>query len=176
VGTQIRFWKDTFKNPQRSKEAGTAIFDEVPWCEIRVLGEQDTVVGPWHLMSQNNQDRFKAAFQQWQKDESSEGIVGTHLKEVAWLSRGEVETFRVSFGIRTLEDLAAVDDGSIGKIPGGLAYRQKARDFLAAAKDSAALQRQSEELAKRDAEIAELRNQIRDITTERQKRRKQADD
>lgn len=171
MGTQIRFWSDPYKNAAKTKEAGTPVFDTVPWCEIRVLGEPDTVTGPWHLMSPDNRERFKTAYAQWQRDNSTEGIIGTLLSEVPWLERGEVETLKYA-GIRTLENLAEVADGSITKIPGGLAYRQKARDFLAAAKASAPMQAMSDELAKRDAEIASLKAQMADLIES--KRRKAA--
>jgi hypothetical protein len=159
VGTQIRFWKDPYKNEAKSAEAGIPVFDTVDWYEIRVLGESDTIQGPWRLASAENKERWAKAHAEWMRDNSTEGIIGTPLSEVAWLARGEVETFKYS-GIRTLENLAEVADNSITRIPGGLAYRQKARDMLAAAKSSSHMQQMSEELAKRDAEIDALRDAI----------------
>ena len=162
MGTQIRFWKDSYKNEAKSKEAGIPVFDEVDWCEIRVLGEPDTVSGPWAKMPPSTREIWKDAHAQWQKDNGSEGIIGTHLSQVAWLGRGEVETLKY-LGIRTVENLASVDDAQITRIPGGLALRQKAKDMLSAAKDSAPLQRMSEELAKRDAQIRDLMEMVKEL-------------
>jgi hypothetical protein len=170
VGTQIRFWQDAYKNDAKSKEAGMPVFDTVPWCEIRVLGESDNVRGPWHKMPPHVHETWRASFDHWQKDNSTEGIIGTLLEAVPWLERGDVETLRHA-GIRTLENLAAITDTSIGKIPGGLALRKKAAEMLAAAKDGAPLQRLADELAKRDAEIAALKVQIADVLAEKRKRK-----
>jgi len=162
VGTQIRFWKDPYKNEAKSSVAGVPVFDTVDWYEVRVLGESDTSTGPWHRAPPALQAQWQKAHAEWTRDNATEGIIGTHLSEVAWLARGEVETFKYA-GIRTLENLAEVADTAITRIPGGLAYRQKARDTLAAAKSSAHMQQMSEELAKRDEEIAELRVQVKEI-------------
>jgi hypothetical protein len=174
VGTQIRFWKDPYKNEAKSKDAGLPVFDTVDWYEVRVLGETDTVSGPWHRASTSIQEQWKKAHAEWQRDNSTEGIIGTLLSEVPWLATGEVETFKHA-GIRTLENLAAVAYTAITRIPGGLAYRQKARDMLASAKSSAHQQRMSEELAKRDEEIAALKAQMSEILEAKRKKTKQAE-
>jgi hypothetical protein len=172
VGTQIRFWQDPYKNATKSAEAGLPVFDTVDWYEIRVLGETDTSSGPWHRAPASVVEKWKRAHDEWLRDNSTEGIIGTLLSEVPWLAKGEVETFKVA-GIRTLENLATVADTAITRIPGGLAYRQKARDTLAAAKDTAHTQRMSEELAKRDEEIAALKVQIAEIIEAKRKKAKE---
>lgn len=172
MGTQIRFWKDAYKNEAKSRDAGLPVFDTVDWYEVRVLGETDNISGPWHRASPAIQEQWKRAHEQWMRDNSTEGIIGTLLTEVPWLSSGEVETFKHA-GIRTLENLADVADTSITKIPGGLAYRQKARDMLAAAKSSAHQQRMSEELAKRDAEIADLKQQMKEVLAAKRSKAKE---
>lgn len=173
MGTQIRFFKKPYRNSVKTAEAGTPVFDTVDYYEIRVLGEPDTHSGPWHRASPEVQTQWAAAYQAWTKDNATEGIIGTPLEQVPWLEAGEVETMRFA-GIRTLENLANVADGSITRIPGGLALRKKAQDMLAAAKESAPVQRLSDELAKRDSIIADLQAQIREITAEKAKRRSRA--
>lgn len=173
MGAQIRFWKDPYKNAEKSREAGIPVFDTVDWYEVRVLGEPDNTVGPWHRAPPEIVKQWSDSYRQWQKDNATEGIIGTPLSEVAWLERGMVETLKY-LGIRTLENLANVADSSIGKIPGGLALRQKSRDTLAAAKESAPLQRMSEELAKRDEQIASLEARINDLIESKRKKAKEA--
>jgi len=172
VGTQVRFWMDAYKNTAKTAEAGRPVFDTVPWCEIRVLGEPDTVSGPVHKMQPDPRERFAPAWAKFQQDNASEGLVGTPLKEVPWLERGAVETLNYA-GIKTLENLASVADGSLGNIPGGLALRKKARDMIAAAKNEAPLQKMSDELAKRDEQIAALKAQIGEILEAKRKKAKE---
>lgn len=173
MGTQIRFFKKPYRNTVKTAEAGTPVFDTVDYYEIRVLGEPDTHSGPWHRASPEVQTQWAAAYQAWTKDNATEGIIGTPLEQVPWLEAGEVETMRYA-GIRTLENLANVADGSITRIPGGIALRKKAQDMLAAAKESAPMQRMSDENASLRQEIASLRDQLREITTEKARRRSKA--
>ena len=163
---------DAYKNAQKTAEAGRPVFDTVPWCEIRVLGEPDTVSGPVHKMQPDPRERFAAGWAKFQQDNASEGLVGTPLKTVPWLERGDVETLAYA-GIKTLENLASIADGSIGNIPGGLALRKKAQDMLKAAKDEAPLQRMSDELAKRDEEIKALKAQMAEVLAAKRKREKE---
>lgn len=172
MGSQIRFWKDAYKNVAKSAEAGIPIFDTVPFYEVRVLGERDNVKGPWHKAPDAMREEWAAAFKQWEADNSSEGVIGTPLAMVPWLETGDVETLKYA-GIKTLENLAAVTDGAIGNIPGGLALRQKAKDALRAAKEAAPIQRMSEELAKRDEEIASLKAQMAEILEAKRKKAKE---
>lgn len=172
MGTQVRFWMDAYKNAEKSKEAGRPVFDTVPWCEIRVLGEPDTVSGPVHKMQPDPRERFAAGWAKFQQDNASEGIVGTPLKAVPWLERGDVETLAYA-GIKTLEALASVSDGAIGSIPGGIALRRKAAEMVKAAKDEAPLQRMSDEIAKRDEQIAALKAQVAEILEAKRKKAKE---
>lgn len=158
----VRFWMDAYKNPTKSAEAGRAIYDTIPWCEIRVPGESDTVSGPVHRMQPDPRVRFPGAWAAFEKDNASEGLVGTPIRFVPWIERGDVENLAHS-GIKTLEQLASVTDGNLSNIPGGIALRQKAKDFIRTAKDSAPLERMSEELQKRDLIIEGLRAQVSEI-------------
>lgn len=166
----VRFFEDSWENPAKSAAAGRKIFDTVDWCEIKVPGENDNTIGPVHRFpGEDPRTRFPSAWAAYQKDRSSEGLVGTPLTEVPWLGRGEVQTFKAS-GIKTVEALAGVNDANVTTFPGGLALRQKARDWLKAAADSAPMQRMSEELAARDAKIKDLENQMRELIAERRKK------
>jgi hypothetical protein len=172
AGVGVRFYEDAYKNEAKSKEAGLPVFDTVDWCEIRVLAERDTVCGPVAKMSPDPRQRFPEAWAKYQRDRSSEGLVGTPLREVAWLGRGEVETFKHA-GVKTLEQLAAISDANVTKFPGGIALRQKAKDAIKAAKDAAPLQAMSDELAKRDVEIDSLKAQIAEILESKRKKAKE---
>lgn len=174
AGVRVRFWEDAYKNAAKSTEAGRDIYDTVDWCEVQVLGETDTVSGPVHKLHPDPRERFPAAWAQYQRDKSTEGLVGTPLKFVPWLGAGEVETLKAS-KILTLEHLAEVSDASITKFPGGLELRQKARDQIRMAKESAPAQALSADLAKANAQIASLQEQIAEMA-KASARRKKAED
>lgn len=166
----VRFWEDSYPNATKTREAGTPVFDTVDWCEIKVPGERDTISGPVHRMQPDPRVRFPGAWAQYQKDKSSEGLVGMPLKEVAWLARGEVETLKAA-GLKTLENLADLSDANVNCVPGGLALRAKAKAALQSAKDDAPVQKMAAELASRDAQIAELKLQMKELVEDRRRTR-----
>lgn len=168
----VRFWEDAWLNQAESDKAGRKVFNTVDWCEKKVAGEKDSVSGPVHKMQPDPREQFPQAWAAYQKDKSSEGIVGTPLKEVPWLSRGEIETLKHS-GVRTLENLAGLNDANVTGIPGGLQLRAKAKAQIAAAKESVPLQRMSEELAARDSRIADLEKQIADLVADKRRTKKE---
>lgn len=166
----VRFWMDAYPNAAKTLEHGHPCFDTVAWCEIKVPGERDTITGPVHKMDRDPRQRFPEAWAKFQKDNGSEGLVGTPLKFLPWMERGDVETLAY-VSVRTLEQLASVSDANLSNIPGGVELRKKAREYIKAAKDDAPMQRLAEEVAKKDSEIAELRAQISEILAAKQQKK-----
>jgi hypothetical protein len=162
AGLMVRFWMDALKNEAKSSETGTVVYDEVPWIEIKVPGERDTVAGPVHLMQPDPRQRFPQAWAKFQSNHATEGLTGTLLRETPFVTRGDVEALAYH-GIKTVEQLSSVSDGNIGNIPGGMTLRTKARAFLKAATEQAPVQKMAEELAKRDEQIKALQEQVKEL-------------
>lgn len=171
MAAQIRFWMDAWKNPAKSLEAGRPIYDTVAWFEKRVPGEQDTISGPVHRSPKVKQD-FAAAWAAFERDNASEGAVGTMLEQVPWIERGEVENLRYS-GIKTLEALASVSDANVTKIPGGLKLRERAQAMLKASESAAPIQALGEEVAALRAENESLRAQMAEFLAEAKRRKRE---
>lgn len=169
MATMIRFWMDSWKDPKKSAEAGRPVYDTVAWFEKRVPGDHDSVTGPVHRHPKLKNE-FRAAWEAFERDQSCEGVVGTHLKMVPWLERGDVENL-VHSGIKTLEALASVNDANVSSIPGGLKLRQKARDMLKASEASAPLQAMAEELGKLRDENKEMKSQLAEFLSESKRRK-----
>lgn len=159
----VEFYTRPVQNNVASTKAGRAIFEDVIYIKIDVPGIKDM---KWDMPARSD---HKARFPlQWahykNKTEGDAREIGTPLSEWPVLTRSQAEEFR---GLKffTVESLANASDANINNLGmmGGMspyALREKARAFLASAKDTALPQQQAEELAKRDAELERLRAEL----------------
>lgn len=137
------------RNAVKSAEAGRDVFDDVEYIRIVVPGERDGIHRPAMQRDRENFPRQYAAFK---ANTSQDAASGTPLSHVLWLRPAQVAELAY-YNCRTLEQLAAMPDGSAQKFPGILSLRQKARDAI--------------EVAKGEAPVAKLREEL---TEERRKR------
>jgi hypothetical protein len=105
-------------------------------------------------------DIIEPAYKSWLKGQE-EPTDGTPLS--AWPGVNPAQADRLkALHLRTVEDVAGMNDADMNRVGmGALALRDKARAFVAAKKDTAPL---AEAMAKKDAEIAELRAQLAEVT------------
>jgi len=154
-----RFFFEPYKNEVKSREKGCPIFDDVTFVEIIVPGENEIRRRP---ATEADKERFAAQYDAFTKGKDQEVVSGTPLAVWPPLSAGQVETLRY-FGAKTVEQFAGMNDTSCSKLgPGFVALRQKARDWLAAAKDGATLGKLRDELKERDDKISALERMLAD--------------
>jgi hypothetical protein len=131
----VRFFIEPMMNEQKSRDAGRDIFEDTEMVEIRTPGDRDIIRRP---VSDADKKRFPVLYVAFRKNESQEAVEGFPLKEWASISRSQAAEL-AHFGIRTVEHLAGAPDGNLQQIGPLMVLRQKARDWLAAAKDNAVL-------------------------------------
>jgi hypothetical protein len=131
----VRFFLEPMVNEQKSRDAGRDIFEDTEMVEIRVPGDRDVIRRP---ASAEDKKRFAVLYVAWRKNESQEAVEGTPLREWASIRASQAEELK-QFGIRTIEHLANAPDNHLQQIGPLMSLRQKARDWLAAAKDNAIL-------------------------------------
>lgn len=153
----VRFYVAPVENKAASKEEGRPIFEDKEYIEIRIPGDRKSAVT--RIARQKDIDRFPrhyAAFKNRTSEEVEE--IGTPLREWTPIPRSLVEEFAY-FNIKTVEQLAGVNDGNVQKASGLFEWRQKARDFLERAEAEAdgikfdALKTENEELKDQVAEL-----------------------
>lgn len=147
----VAFYKDAIKNEFKSTEAGRPIFDEVDLVKIITPGSRDSFVGD---ATEQYQQRFP---QQWARFKAgqSQDITGTPLNMLPWLSIGQIAEFN-AVGCRTVEQLVGMPDVLSQKFMGHHGIKQRAQQYLEAAKSAAPLLKMEAELKKRDEQIEEL--------------------
>lgn len=137
---------------------GRNIYKDIEFVTIRIPGDKLSVVH--RPVNPSDKHRFPlqyAAFRNMRGEE----IVGTPLSTWLGIKPSQVKELEF-FNVRTVEQLAAMPDGSAGgSMMGILALRTAAKNFIAIAKENAPLQRVQQELEARDATIAALQEQTK---------------
>ena len=155
----VQFYMRSEQDNFRSEKEGRPIFFETPYVRINTPGNQlseiDTPVRKEHEF------RFPiqwAAFQNTQTPQDQ--VVGTPVEQWPTVSRAQADELK---GIKffTVEQIANASDLQIQRLGmNGPVLQQKARAFLASAKDHALEQRQAAELVRKDAKIKELNERM----------------
>lgn len=164
----VRFNVEHVHNPAKSAAEGHPVYDPVEHIEVMVPGDKTNKVHrPVREQDKLDHAGAYAAF----KAGLEAPTEGMPLKEWPGCTRGEVEML-AHFRIRTVEELAAVNDGNAQNIGPILALRQKARDYISAAKQAAPVDQMRKSLEERDAQIQALQQQVKELLEESNRKRK----
>ena len=162
----VLFYREPIKNELKTIEAGRPIFDEIDLVKIITPGSRDTFVGDatpeYQARFPNQWARYKAGREQ--------GSSGTPLNQLPFLSMGQVAEFN-AVGCTTIEHLVGMSDALSQKFLGHFAIKQRAQEYLDAAKGAAPTLRLQAELTKRDEQIAELKAVVDAMVAEKQNER-----
>jgi len=123
-------------NVEKSKAAGHNVYEDAPWIDIQI----DSHSAKSHHATEREIQRYRRSYEAFLADSKSEGIIGSRLEEWAPMSRSMVEEFRYH-KIRTVEELAEISDPRAEAIPQGKDWRERARQWLAAAKAAAPVEK-----------------------------------
>ena len=158
---KVIFYNKAIRNNFESNKAGRPIFVERPFVKIIVPGDRlnqvDSPVYPYHKM------RFPEL---WAKFEAGmeQPETGTPLKEMPWISIAIAEEL-AAFQIRTVEQLAGLNDALTTKIMGVGMLKQKAQAFLDAAEADQQNSQLQAALKERDSKIDLMQKQMIEMQT-----------
>lgn len=144
------FLNSPIHNEAKSAVEGRPIFDSIEICHIYVAGD------PFNQSSCPVDDKIKQRFpnqyRAWKEKGEGRKVTGTPLRSWPLLTSANVAEFE-ALHIFNVEGLAAIADTSISKAQGLREWREKAKAWLASAKDGAAS-------VKYAAENAQLRDDL----------------
>jgi len=145
----------------KTAEAGRNVYEDAPWIDVQI----DSQSAISHHATPEELQRFRASYEQFLRDNSSEGIIGTRLEEWAPMSRSMVEEYRY-LKIRTVEDLANIADARLPSLPQGREWHERAKAWLQAATEAAPLARVEDENRKLRERLDELEKQNKQVMRE----------
>lgn len=170
----VRFYQREQINNFKTKEEGRPIYYMADFVRIEIPGNQYTIIDTF--ASEYHKKAYPvqwARYQNEKKDLGDDSIEGTVLREWAILTAAQAKELQ-HYRFYTVEQVANASDAQLAPIVmivgmGANAFREKAKAYLARAKDSAIVDAQNDELRKRDAEIEALKAQMNELMAERKK-------
>lgn len=135
---------------------GAPVHEDVEYVEIKVPGDKLEAID--RKATKHDKKRFARQYEQFKRGAEAKQA-GTPLAAIG-IGPGRASELEYQ-NVYTLEQLRDMSDGNASKAGVRHAERQKARDFLDAAKGAAPVLAMREALASRDNEIETLKNQMR---------------
>lgn len=127
----VKFFLKTRPDKAATEKEGRPMFKEVEYISIMVAGSNSG--GACRPARQNDIERFPKHYAAF-KNRIEAPTEGTPLSEWPVISRTLVEQFAF-MNVKTVEQLADLNDTYAGQIMGGHTFKKKAKDFLAYSKD-----------------------------------------
>lgn len=158
----VIFYKRSVLNPAKSREAGIAIHEDVDYVKMFQPGENLNVIE--RPVNEGDKIRFP---QQWARflQNQTQAPEGTPISLLFPNNPGVADNLRVSFGIHTIQQLAALTEHAMSSIGmGALDYKQKAVRFLDAAKESGSFHLMQDELQKQKDANYTLTRQVNELS------------
>ena len=162
VGITPVFFLEPVRNPKKSAEAGRPICDDEERVRLFVAGDPYNQVV--HPVDQGMRDRFPQAYQAF-KDKREMHIEGTPIRQWALLTPSNIAEFE-AIKIFSVEGLAQIPDSTLQKVHGLREWREKAKAWLATAKDSAVSVKYAEENLRLNDEIEGLKRQMKELAAQ----------
>lgn len=157
----VKFYLLTQEDKAASAEAGRPIFKDIEVVDIRIPGDRSgAIVRPARPA---DKIRFARHYEAYKSRTDLEATEGTPLKEWTQISRSHCEEL-AHFNIRTLEQLANMNDNLSTQFMGINNLKRKAQEWLKLAKDQSSSRELHAELSKRDKSIEELKAQMAKMT------------
>lgn len=158
----VRFYQREVENEYMTNEQGRPIKYMADFVRIEIPGNVLSIIDTF--ATDEHKKRFPFQWAQFLNDKTDQNVQGTLLRDWSLLTPAQSSELK-HFKFYTVEQVANATDQqiqTIGMLVGmsPFSFRDKARAFLAAAKDSSVVMAQAEELRKRDQEIEDLRAEL----------------
>ncbi len=136
--------------------AGRPIYRDVEFVTIMRPGDRDSVID--RPVTDEERKRFAPRYELWKKNNSDEGIAGTPLSELSFLS-GALREELVFYGIRSAEQLLSLPETVAQKFMGIHGLQAKVQRWLDAA-DEKAEAANDRAMREKDAKLAALEQAV----------------
>lgn len=153
-GVYVRFFMHAVLDKKASDAEGRPIYADQEWIEILAPGNSTNIVR--RGVRPTDRQRFPQEYRRFKEGEQ-EQLSGTPLTEVPWITRSQVEELHYK-KVRTLEQLADLNDSACAASAGLYSLKQKATAWLKKSTEAApftAMQAEIDELRKQLAAVAD---------------------
>jgi len=158
----VKFFVAPLQSKEKTLAEGRPIYEDKEFISIMVPGDKHNIVTREARVGDNR--RFPKQYQNF-KNNNEELVDGTPLEKWPLVSPAQVEEMKF-FNVRTVEQLASISDSAAQKFMGINQLKNRAKEYLEAAKDAAPVTQLQGELAKRDEEIDAMKNSMEEMRKE----------
>jgi hypothetical protein len=163
----VEFTMEAIHQTAKSEEEGRPIFKDVPHVRIHFPGDRTKqIFRPVKFEDDHQGPADPRRFpQQWKAFEAQQEQVqtGTPIEQWGPLTKSQAMEFK-AMHIHTVEQLAGIADSNLSWL-GARELRDKAVSWLAQAETGKHAMHLQAELDKRDADIEELKRQVKELAT-----------
>jgi hypothetical protein len=163
----VEFTMEAIHQTAKSEEEGRPIFKDVPHVRIHFPGDRTKqIFRPVKFEDDHQGPADPRRFpQQWKAFEAQQEQVqtGTPIEQWGPLTKSQAMEFK-AMHIHTVEQLAGIADSNLSWL-GARELRDKAVAWLAQAENGKEALRLQSELEKRDADIEDLKRQVKELAS-----------
>jgi hypothetical protein len=162
----VMFYKRVVEDERASREQGRKIFVEKEYVKVMIPGERqpavDREVQRTGTLPTDDRMRFARQYERFKAREDQKMAEGTPVHLWPQIPAALAEELKY-LNIFTVEQLAELSDTYVGKIPQGNALKANAKAFVLAMKDQEQVNKLQSQLSERDARIAALENELKEL-------------
>lgn len=167
----VKFYQKAIQNNFKTALEGRPIMEMADFILIEIPGNSNLTIDTF--VSETDKQRFPIQWARYQNEKTDGDIEGTLLHDWPVLNSAVAAELK-HFKFYTVEQIASASDAqlnTLGMAAGmsPLALRDKAKAFLASAKDTAYAQQLAEKSSKQDEVIARMEAQIAELTNQANK-------
>jgi hypothetical protein len=155
----VTFYIKPIQDAALTLKEGRPMFIDTECVRIMTPGDKSSILD--RTAHAEDKMRFAKQYQQF-KAGAEQAQVGTPLEAWPMVTRAQVEELKF-FGIRTVESLAEIADVHAQKFMGINMLRQRARDYVEAAKGTQPMAEMRAQLEEKDNEIQTLNKAMADL-------------
>lgn len=178
-GSFAQFKWEAVKNNYASEKEGRPIFDKAliatisspgqSKSEIKYELERETYEGK--ASKTQYYDKYKTEVEKWKENSESGDLKGTPIDQWPLIDVKMAAVLKFH-KVYTVEALCEVPDGELSKFGmGARELREKAKAFLAAAKDTSVVQKYAAENERLHTKVADLEQQIKELSARFEKKK-----
>lgn len=154
----VEFYQRPKENPELTAKEGRPVHEMREY--IRILVPGDKTLGVDRPVKAVDKQQYRRQYKAFLEDKSQDEAAGTLLKASGVVPEEVAEDF-AHFKVKTVEQLASISDAALGSMgPHARGYREKAKQYLEAAKSKAPLLKLQKESEEKDARIEALTAQV----------------
>lgn len=140
--------------------AGRPIYIDREYIEIVTPGDKDNI--PVRPVRREDIEAYRDQYNRF-KAGQEQATVGTPLEQWPGVTKAQVKELAY-FNVRTVEQLASVNDANLSKIGPYMAIRKRAQDWLRTSRGMAPVEEARAESARLREELQELKRQMAALT------------